>query len=471
MRNTIWNQRIPTLLGIVLIIVGIGALSYIIQSGLQTTGQASTANQPDKIRITNVSETAFTVSYKTATSVPGTVAYGETPQLGSVAIDDKDQQSGNVTASTIHYITVKNLKPNTKYYFSITSGSGTFLNHGKPFDVTTASSLQEQPSQQPPLTGKVILDTGTPLNIGIAYVTAQGGQALSAPVKNDGSYIIPLNTMRLDTLSTYLSFSDTMPLQILIVSDQGESTVLLTPKQSNPVPLITLSQNYDFTQGSTPLSTEQSASATQSAAVKFPTVTANEVGGNTAEPQITTPQNGDGFVDQQPMFRGTGPANTEVEISIHSNENIQTQVKTDAQGNWNYRPTQALSPGDHTITIKTRDEFGILKIITQKFVVHAEGSQVTQSATRSATPRPTVTPTPTIITRAPTSAVTPTSTPIPVQITATPTPIDQVNITITPHPPIENPGSGSLMLTGLLAIAATSTGFVLLFLSRGGVRS
>ena len=117
------------------------------------------------------------------------------------------------------------------------------------------------------------------------------------------------------------------------------------------------------------------------------------------KPQILTPKKEQVFNDQKPQFQGTSLPNETVEIIIHSDENIQTQVIADGNGNWTYSPPANLSPGVHTITIKTRDSSGILTTIMQSFTVFAADSQVSESATPSATPTqmimPTLTPTPT----------------------------------------------------------------------------
>jgi len=106
------------------------------------------------------------------------------------------------------------------------------------------------------------------------------------------------------------------------------------------------------------------------------------------------------------LFSGTALPNGTVKITIHSDEGIEVTVTADGLGNWTYRPERELSPGEHTITISTKDSAGTTRFITRAFSIFEEGSQVTEAATPSATPTfsPTVTPVPTIV---------PTNTPTP----------------------------------------------------------
>src|SRR5581483_8558856 len=93
--------------------------------------------------------------------------------------------------------------------------------------------------------------------------------------------------------------------------------------------------------------------------------------------------------------------------------------KANAQGVWTFRPSTQLSPGNHTITITTKDASGVIRTITQQFVVFASGTQVSVSAPPSASITPSITPSP-----PPTALPTKTTTPTPTTITPTPTTVE-----------------------------------------------
>jgi hypothetical protein len=478
MKKTIWDKRIPTLLGMLLIIIGVGVTSFLVNKGIILTGHASPTTNPQNVRITNITDNSFTVSYNTDAQVIGSVNYGKDQNLGQTALDDRDQQTGSLVNHKIHSITVRSLSSVTKYFFSITSGQDKFLNNGVPFETVTGTNVANSPSEQKPIVGKVVMPDGNTPSEGIIYITANNAQVISSLLKSDGTYLIPLNSVRGQDLTSYLDFSTVNTLKMLILGDGLSSNISLSLNQINPVPTITLSQNYDFATGTEPVA----SSSAQQNAESFPSPKPNSnVSGKT--PQILTPQANQSFSDQQPVFKGTAQPNETVKIIIHSDAQIQTQVTTDSYGNWNFRPTSALSPGEHTIYITTPDASGILRTITQTFTVYASGSQVNPAAnpptatpsplatatpipTPSATPTPTPVPTPTL-TPSPTASTTPTLTPSPTPIpTASPTP------TPTPKPsapPALAPGGnspgpdGKIITLGLLGGMLTIIGAVLLF--------
>ena len=464
MKKKFWDKRIPTLFGILLITLGVGVTTFLVNQGVLFKSNASLTDQPQNVRITNITDGSFTVSYQTESKVIGSLDYGADQKLGQPALDDRDQQTGNLTSYNIHNITVRNLNPQTKYLFSITSGQGTYTNNGQAFEVNTGSKLSDSPPNQDPISGKILLSDGSAPKEAIVYVTADNSQVISTLVKSDGSYILPLNSLRTNDLTTYYSFPSDGTVKMLVFGNTLTSNVLISLSQTRPIPTIMLSQDYDFRESQSPVATI-SGSLTS-----FPSF---ESTSSASAPQILTPKNGQELTDQQPLFKGTSAPNQDVKITIHSNQVVQTTVKADQSGNWNYRPPSNLSPGTHTITVQAKDDAGILKTITQSFVVYASGQKIN--------PPPSGSPTPIV-----TVAVSPTSMPLPtVVITSVPTISIAPLITATPSvtlteskggfdisptqkalPPTGNP---SIMTAGIVGAIVTLVGGLLFLLTRGGM--
>lgn len=459
MRDSIWNKRIPTLLGLFMIIVGIVATTVLVKTGVITIQNASISEAPQNVRITNISNNSFTVSYTTQTKLLGSLSYGTTSNFGSVGFDDRDQRTTTPSEYNIHYITVKNLQPSTLYFFSITSGKDTYLHNDAPFQVTTGPSLSSDPPTQQPALGKVLLPDGNPPKEAIMYLGASGTETVSALLQPDGSYILPLNSLRTENMSAYAALKSDEKLNGLVVSDSQKSNISVLASQINPIPVITLSQDYEFTTQNTPL-------ASSSAQTKFPSLTTS-LSTKSPAAQILTPKNDQGFTDTKPQFKGTAQPGEDVQITVHSEQVINTTITADKTGNWVYRPPTDLAPGEHMITIMTRNAAGILQTIQKSFTVYAAGSQVAQSATPSATLAPTpktVIPSPTPTTPVPTLAPTEIPTPTTPEVLPTPT-------VIIPVPPTKGgqtmtPGSEETYLLGFAAIATTSLGVLLFFLSK-----
>lgn len=472
MRKTIWNKRIPTLLGLIILVIGIGVTSFLVRNNIPFFSQASIGENPQNVKITNITDTSFTVSYITSDSVAGIVSYGITPTLGQTALDDRDQLTGSVASYNVHHVTVRNLKASTKYYFSITSGQSIFLNNNEPFEITTGITIQTPPTNQPPMTGTILGLDGAPAKNTIIYVSTGESQTLSILLKQDGTYLLPLNALRTQDLTQYFVFSETTVIELLAQSPSEQSTATLFASQIKPVPTITLSKNYDFRNGETTNAEIATPSAGFSLLQSLPITPLEK------KVQITTPKNNESFQDARPIFKGTTAPNTTVEITIHSDENIKTQVISDTAGNWTFRPLTVLSPGNHTITIVSRDASGVIKSITHSFVINASGTQVAQSATpsgtltpstsptKSPTPTPTtsgttLTPTPassTTLTISPTLALSPTTITTPTQIAAItqpPTPLPRKTL-----PPA---GSSDVIIGGIAATVIMTLGAILFF--------
>ena len=458
MRKTIWDKRIPTLLGLILIIIGVGITSFLVKNGIISVGHAGPTQTPQSIKITNISDSSFTVSYATEDNVFGSVNYGASQTFGQTALDDRDSLSKAVVPHKLHAISMNNLDSATTYYFSITSAEGKYLNNGEPFSVTTASSIAASPSAQKPVSGKVLLSDGSAPAEAIVYLFSDDSQVVSALVRNDGGYLIPLNSLRIKGLNKYFEFNEKTNLKLIVVSSSATSNVILSINQINPVPTITLSNNYDFTSSTIPISSQSAKIASSSG---FPSIDSGSSSSG-FNPTILTPSKDEGFSDSQPVFKGKALPNQSVDITIQSDSQIKQTITTDASGNWQFRPTTALSAGQHTISIQTKDSSGIVKTITQSFTVYAAGTQISGPATTSTTPTPTPTislPSPTL-NPTPTPTISPTPSPTPIVLLISPSPSK------TPLPPTGNP---NILGIGVLGAGIAVIGGLIFILTRGQI--
>lgn len=129
------NKKIPTLFGIVILVLGIIVTSYSISATKNVVTRASTSGQPKidiKKFITNIRSNSFIVNWNTDRAVLGSISYGATPRLGLIASEK--------TVNTTHSITVSNgLVKSTKYFFKIISGEKTYGKDGtdQPYEITT----------------------------------------------------------------------------------------------------------------------------------------------------------------------------------------------------------------------------------------------------------------------------------------------------------------------------------------------
>lgn len=478
MTKTLWDKRIPTILGLVLLLVGIVTASLLTQNGVRLAIEALPGLPPQNIQTSNITDSSVTISYTTAIDSTGLVNIGKTESLGKTALDDRDEK--NPKPYRAHHLTVKGLEPETTYFFSIISGGTEFFADGnKLFTIKTGSRIAQAKKALPSLEGKVLLPNGSSSAGTLIYLKGQNSQVISQITDSTGSYDISLTGVRTENLQTYLFFTDTDQPSILRITDGDlTSTLTLNPIKTNPVPTVVLSKDYNFILSPVPLANQNTTY------VGFPTIPKTSI--QIENPQIITPEDQEALADQQPRFEGTALPNQNVEIIIESEQTVEATVKADGSGNWSYRPSSPLEPGNHTITIKTQNVSGIVQTITRSFTVFAQGSQFIEpsvpprpTATSTPTPTPTKTPTPTqtLVAQAkPTATSTPTRTPTPTKTptpTRTPTPklpptpiASGVSPTIQPSSESLEPGDSFLVFGLLVAIALLSGGLFFFLSSR-----
>ncbi|MBI4096197.1 MAG: hypothetical protein HY425_00585 [Candidatus Levybacteria bacterium] len=386
MKNKLFNKRIPTIFGIGFVILGIALTAIVANNQTGLKSKASNSQNPQDIKITNLSDKSFTITYQTDAVVTGSVNYGRDKNLGNMELEDLDKEKGNFSPKNIHSITVKKLLPKTKYNLVIISGQNTFLDNGSPFRITTAPNIASPSAGQYTVKGKVLLPNGNPPDEALVYLRTQNSQLLSAPVAKNGEFDFSLKSLRSENFTSYLDLNENTVLEITAVASGSlKSSVLTSLNKKDSMPTITLSNNYDFTSDIAPIASQSGEEKSSG----FPTIAPKETG---LTPQILTPKENQSFTNQQPQFQGKSLPNEKVEIIIHSDENIQIQITADSNGNWTYQPPNNLSPGAHTITIKTRDSSGILKTLTQSFIVFAA-----ETTPPTLQPIPTLQPSPTVI--------------------------------------------------------------------------
>ncbi|KKR24219.1 MAG: hypothetical protein UT56_C0022G0009, partial [Candidatus Levybacteria bacterium GW2011_GWB1_39_7] len=452
MRKGLWSKRIPTFFAFLLLFISIWVTSFLIQKGVIFVGRATPEKSPREVLISNITDSSFTVTFQTLAKTVAAVSIEEKNNPQFVVFDDRNKRTDEQKPFYSHYITVSDLKPKTIYELSILSDGEIYLNGEKKYIVTTGPLITGAPPVQNPIVGKVLLPDGSAASDTIVVIAIEGAQSISSLTKDDGTYIIPTNSIKKTILDDYLTIDGNQEIQLKIIRGDMRASVKSLFKDSELIPPLTLQKNYDFTK--TP---EQKISSLASQLKVPPAKT------KFGEVKILNPKPSESLIDNKPLFRGVALPNKTIKITIESNP-IKTEVISDNNGSWSFRPSVPLSPGEHTITIETQDNFGILKTISQKFTVFASGAQVAESATPSATPAITITPTTTqAIT--PTVFISPSATPL---ITQIPTIAPTVVVTIPPTiPPITipittpaPPGSSSSLILTSISIILIFTGSV-----------
>lgn len=239
MRDFFNRFRIPTLLGLGIIFVGIAAGVYATLREQTFLSQAAPSFTPQDVVFTNISDSSVVVSFQTNTSTTAFVTYGQNSPSDQTVLDDRDNNVPKARSN--HYFTLKDLLPKTNYQLKIFSGKIT----SNIFKFITAAPSQNQ-SGFTPVIGSV-LDEDKPLSEGIAYLAISGAITQSATILPSGNFLIPLSQIRKDDLSDNFLLTEGTLAKLTIISDKGQAVVAFKlNSQSKPLPPFKIGQTIDL---------------------------------------------------------------------------------------------------------------------------------------------------------------------------------------------------------------------------------
>lgn len=442
------EKRIPTIFALLIIFIGIGFTVFLDRLEQSNITSAKAYSVAEDIRFSNISDSAFNISWFTSSPSIGTVEILN--DKGKMTyIDDLDND--NIPRPrTNHYITVKNLAENTVYTVKILPPSGRCDKNEKICPVLTQKTGNKLPnfSSLSPVRGSLISASNQGVSGAIVYITVSKSALLSSRTDSSGLWVIPLTNLRSLDLLSRIDISDNDIVQITAIIESGQMSTAVVDIRSvrggMAIPPLQIGNNHNFinllTQtGLTADSGNQKILGTQiDNANKIKDISKTNLKYDIQFPLYDN----DTTTDNQPRFRGTGIKNAPILITINSTP-ITGRIVVESDGTWSFRPPVSLPPGNHTVSIQAYDEKGGLITIIRKFIVLKSGERVLGEATNSATLTPYV-PSPTNI-PAPSITISPTLNPYP---SVTSTPVQTIIPTnIFPSPTLRPPATGSTETT------------------------
>lgn len=413
-------RRLPTILGLLVLFLAIMGGIILIQQGSSFLLRASPEIIPQQVKMTNITDNGFAISWITDDQTPGFVKYGPDVNLAAVSTDDRDQLSGKTGSFFTHHVTLKNLNPATNYYFKIGSGKKLFDNNGQPYQLKTAPALQIASPSNDVAYGIVVDENDLPAQGIIVYLSLANAAPLSTLTKSSGNWAIPLNLARSSDLSSYAPYDQEASVEEIFAQggSAGTATVIATTKYDSPLSKITLGQSFDFRKtaeaGFEASEKPESPAETQAGSKFDPQMTAaSPPASEPAKLEIINPEPNETVNTSQPEIIGRGPINADLSIILESPASYSDTVQIDSQGNWHWSPPAALEAGEHTITVSY---FG--QKISRTFIVLA--AETSDLPALTASPSGTITPSP---------SPSPTSSPA---VSPSPSPSPTVSPTISP---------------------------------------
>jgi len=370
-------KRIPTIIGLLLLLVAVFGGVILTNKRSSLGSKASGSCEPINPQVSNVTDKSASISFSTN---------GECQS----SININNQLFKNDESVKIHYFEISSLKENSDYTYSIISGGNTYTSNS--YQVSTAQKPSTSSVSSDLAWGKVLKSDGSPAEKVIVYLNIPGAFPLSALTTSSGNWNIPLSTSFNENKTNLFTPLANIEENIYVISqDQSITQVIGNTSNNNPVADIVIGQNN-----------LNSPKANENSVGSLPN-SGDYINDTNKKLNISNPSNNETISTKKPQFFGSAPSNSEITIEVHSPEVIAGQTVSDEDGTWEWSVPKDLTPGEHTITITAKDKTtGLVETITRSFVVLAAEGNTNFTASSSAT-----TPTPTI---APTNTPTPTPT-------------------------------------------------------------
>ena len=422
-KSPISKKQIPTILGLLVLVVSLIAGLLLFSDGTGVFApRATPETTPKNVKVTNLTDKSFTVSFYTDEATSGFVKFGiEDGSLKSQASDDRDQLSGTIGDYRLHHVTVRGLNPNTTYFYTLgTASVSRFDNNGAPFTVRTLPAPSGTPPVSKTIYGTVVNEAGSAAEGSIVYVLSEGVGEMSSLVKSSGSWAIALANARQSDGSGFANLNDDTELSVIVqgVEPTKSSIFSTTVADAQPVPELTLGQTPE----ARPVDQQNSASNQQIDLGDLDDIV-DQAGGDVddlveeevldlsslspgEEPTVESPS---------PVIRGKAAPGVTVTIEVNSETQIVQTLVADENGDFELDLAAIggqLEPGQHTVSYSYNDpDTGQEVTKTQTFTVAGSAGLLAQGNTGddsfgSGNPVPlTPTPTPTP-TASPTAEVT-----------------------------------------------------------------
>jgi len=475
MKDKMKSRKIPTILGILVLVIGIAAGVFLVQSQQIFRLRASPEINPKNIRFTNITDSSFTVSWTTDKETQGFIIWGErSSSLDKTARPLKDYPNNT------HSVDLNGLAASTSYFFYINSDGKQFENNGIPWEVKTGPVIPVPPKSII-ISGSVLTSSGTPAKDALVYASVGGSSTLSVLTTEKGEWVLPISSARTQNLNSYMTIDESSSLVDITVhaGSLGVSSAHIYIQSARPSPDIILGQVHDFK--NVPPNEKITVPEASIGLPEDATISSRfQITGEPYEVKdvvsIDSIEEGEVILTDMPEFFGEGPPGAEIIITIESDP-VTGEAIVDNSGRWSWSVPSNLQEGIHKITISWRNSEGVLQTITRTFIVQAQEGPAfvsTPSATPTSTPMPTPTvfvPTPTVTgvispTPSPTGVISPTPTVTPTMI---PTPVPT---RVSTEPGLPEAGvSVPTILLGLASLSFIFLGTVLLVQPSGVKRN
>lgn len=236
------ENSIPTILAIAILLVGIVDGVVFIRNKQIFNIYALYEASPKNVRVTNIQDSSFTISWTTDRKTSGFVRWGKTESfLNRVSLNPSEEPGYT------HLINVEGLAPKTAYFFKINSGGKEFDNNGVNWKVQTGEAIPIH-SRAYIISGKITTSLIEPIEGALVYAVVGGSSPLSTLTTTEGEWTINIGQARTLTLTNYISFNEEKtPIEILVqAGPNGIASAYMYPVSAKPAPPIIIGKTHNF---------------------------------------------------------------------------------------------------------------------------------------------------------------------------------------------------------------------------------
>lgn len=243
-------MKIPTLIGIALIIALIGSLGYWFLYMGNTIEQGNF--EVSDLQTLNISNNTATVVWQTNLPAIGQVLYGESENLNLKSSDNRDIK--NPVPRFTHFVTLKNLKPNTRYFYQTINSSGSYPPTLLEFTTSSLEGFDDLSfSFLKPVKGTILNTNLNPIDESLVFLSIPGAQDLATFSSTAGNFIMPLKLVLDKNLKKVFNISSGTSAIMTVKKKNLESkvAVIISDKTVN-LPPITIGTSLDLSKYAKP---------------------------------------------------------------------------------------------------------------------------------------------------------------------------------------------------------------------------
>lgn len=214
--------RIPTLLGVGLLLTGLIAGVVLTAHSQNLQIQAGKSLLPKNIAVANLTANSASVYWQTDEEAPGFIKAGTT-SLDLTFRDERDPKLPQ--PHQLHFVTLTNLNPDTAYNYKIVSGSSVFPQEEM---LSFKTPKPGGPSDLQPLVGSILNSSLQPVREALITLEIPGAQVLASITKYSGNFILPLAGIRTQDLTDKFDISE-IKNAVLVASNFEKSSQITIP--------------------------------------------------------------------------------------------------------------------------------------------------------------------------------------------------------------------------------------------------